>query len=105
MMGCLFELILFPFELILDIIFEGYISIMQWIIPERYIKKGFKTVLKVIVWIISIVLLVILIIGLLAALHPEVTVFDLWKLIFVPLAIILVQIILGVIVRFIVNKK
>ena len=104
-MGCLFELLVLPIEYLLELIIDGWFSLMQWIIPEKFINKGVKIVLRVIVWIVSFALLVILIIGLLAALLTEATVFDLWKLIFIPLAIVLVQIILGIVVRYVINKK
>ena len=104
-MGCIFELLVLPIEYLLEFIIDGWFSLMQLIIPKKFINKGIEIALRVIVWIISFSLLVILIIGLLAALLTEATVFDLWKLIFVPLAIALVQIILGVIVRYVINKK
>ena len=98
-------MLVLPIEYLLELIIDGWFSLMQWIIPEKFINKGIKIVLRVIVWIVSFALLVILIIGLLAALLTEATVFDLWKLIFIPLAISLVQIILGVVVRYVINKK
>jgi hypothetical protein len=104
-MGCLFELLVLPIEYLLELIIDGWFSLMQWIIPEKYINKGIKIVLRVVVWIVSFALLVTLIIGLLAALLTEATVFDLWKLIFIPLAIALVQIMLGVVVRYVINKN
>ena len=105
MMGCLFELLLFPIEEFLDLIIGGWFELMQMIVPDKFITKGFWLVLKIIVYIFSIAILVILIIGLLAALLTEATVLDLWKLIFIPLGISVVQILLGIIVRCITRKK
>ena len=104
-MGCLFELIVLPIEYLLELIIDGWFSLMQWIIPKKCINKGIKIALRIIVCIISFVLLVILIIGLLAALLTEATILDLWKLIFIPLTIALIQIILGIVVRYVINKK
>ena len=104
-MGCLIELLVLPIEYLLELIICGWFSLMQCIIPEKYINKGIEIVIRIIVWIVSFALLVTLIIGLLAAILTEATVFDLWKLIFIPLAIALVQIILGVIVRYVINKN
>ncbi len=104
-MGCLLELLLLPFEALFELIIGGWFELMQWIVPDKYISRGLKIALKIVVGVFSAVVFIILIIGLLAALLTEATVFDLWKLIFIPLGISIVQILWGVIVRCITNKK
>ena len=48
-MGCLF----FPLELLGDAIIEGWFFLMEWIIPERYFSRTFRTVLRILVWVFS----------------------------------------------------
>lgn len=104
-MGCLAEILLLPLELLVDWIFESWFSLMQWIIPEKRFSKKTENILKVIVFVFSMVLLVTFIIGMLAAALTEATVLELWKLTLLPLGISLVQIILGVIVRIVKRRK
>lgn len=104
-MGCLFDFFLLPFEALFDFILNGWISLMQLIVPDKRITRGASIALKSIILVFSTVLLFIFIMGLLAAIFTEATVFELWKFIFIPLGIGLAQILLGVIVHFTVNKK
>ena len=62
-MGCL----LLPFELILDLIIEGWFSLIQWILPEKIFSNVFRNVLKILIGIFSAILLIIFIIGILGA--------------------------------------
>lgn len=104
-MGCLFELLLSPFEALFDLIINGWFSLMQWIIPEKYLGRTARFILKIIIGIFSAVLLLIFLLGILAAALTDATVMDLRKLIFIPLGISIAQIILGVIVRIFTRKK
>ena len=104
-MGCLLEALLFPFELLFDFIVDGYFQLMQMIVPDKFITTGTRIILKVIVYIFSIAVLVVFILGVLIALLTEATVLDLWKLIFIPLGIVVIQILLGLIIRCITRKK
>ena len=61
-MGCL----LLPFELIFDLIFDGWINLMQMIVPERTSNKNFRIILKILVYIFTSVLLFSIVIGLFA---------------------------------------
>lgn len=99
-MGCL----LLPFELIFDLIIEGWFSLMQWVVPKKTISTGFCTAFKILIGIYSAILMVIFIIGILCAIATELTVFDLWKLIFIPLGLSVIQIVLGIVVRCITKK-
>ena len=95
-MGCL----LFPFELLFDGIFEGWLYLMEWIVPERFISPTFRIVLKVIVWIFSFFLLLIMGLGIFAIISPDPDTHLLGKyMLFVPLGISAVQIVFGIIVR------
>lgn len=103
--GCLFEILFLPFEFIAEFIINGYVSLMQQIIPERHTGKLARSLLKAIVAIFSAVLFSVFLIGILIAAFTEATVMNLWKLIFIPLGISLVQIILGIILRIVTRKK
>ena len=101
-MGCLF----FPLELLVDGIIEGWFYLMEWVIPERYITRTFRIVLKVIVWIFSALLFLIMGLGVFAIISPDPYTHLIGKyMIFIPLGISAVQIALGIIVRIISKKK
>ncbi len=101
-MGCL----LFPLELLVDGIIEGWFYLMEWIIPERYLTRTFRIVLKVFVWIFSALLLFIIFLGIFAIISPDPDTHLLGKyMVFMPLGISAVQILLGIIVRVISKKK
>ena len=101
-MGCL----LFPLELLVDGIIEGWFYLMEWIIPERYLTRTFRIVLKVFVWIFSALLLFVIFLGIFAIISPDPDTHLLGKyMVFMPLGISAVQILLGIIVRVISKKK
>ena len=101
-MGCL----LFPLEFLVDGIIEGWFYLMEWIIPERYLTRTFRIVLKVFVWIFSALLLFIIFLGIFAIISPDPDTHLLGKyMVFMPLGISAVQILLGIIVRVISKKK
>ena len=101
-MGCLF----FPLELLVDGIIEGWFYLMEWIIPERYITRTVRIVLKVFVWILSSLLFVIMFLGVFAIISPDSDTHLLGKyMILIPLGISAIQILLGIIVRIISKKK
>lgn len=103
-MGCLFNILVLPFEFIFEeIIWNWYIA-MTWIFPKTIGGKIFRLFLKFIVAIECIILALFFIIGILTAISPEVTVFDLWKLVFIPIGISLVQIATGAVIRFVIIK-
>ena len=87
--GC----ILFPFELIFEGIIEGWFYLMQWFVPERVLRKGFRTALKIIVGIFTLLS------------DDEYTNYMGKFMVFIPLGISVAQIILGIIVRCITKKK
>ena len=101
-MGCLF----FPLELLVDGIIGGWFYLMEWIIPDRYITRTLRIVLKVFVWIFSGLLFVIMFLGIFAIISPDPDTHLLGKyMILIPLGISAIQILLGVIVRIIVKRK
>lgn len=104
-MGCLLKIIFLPFELIFQLIIEGWFLSMQWIVPERFSGAVTRMILRIIIGIFSVVLMVIFLIGIFGAAFTEATVLDMWKLIFIPIGISLAQIILGAIVRAISRNK
>ena len=101
-MGCL----LFPLELLVDGIIESWFYLMEWIIPERYISRTFRTALKVVVWIFSVLLFLIMGLGVFAVISPDSDTHLLGKyMIFIPLGISFIQILFGIIVRIISKKE
>lgn len=104
-MGCLFDILLLLFECLFESIVEGWFSLMQWIVPKKRFGQGTRLLLQIIIGIFSVVLLVTFVIGIFGALFTEATAFDLWKLIFIPLGISVVQILIGIIVRLTTRKK
>ena len=101
-MGCLF----FPLELLVDGIIEGWLYLMEWIVPERYLSRTFRIVFKVFVWIFSALLLFTMLLGIFAIISPDPDIHVFGKyMVFVPLGISAVQILIGIIVRIISKKK
>jgi len=101
-MGCLF----FPLELLADGIIDGWFLLMEWIVPEKYLSRRLRIVLKVFVWIFSCLLFFIMALGVFAIISPDPDTHLLGKyMVFIPLGISAVQILLGIIVRIISKKK
>ena len=101
-MECLF----FPLELLVDGIIECCFYLMEWIIPDRYITRTFRIVLKVFIWIFSALLFLIMGLGVFAIISPDPDTHLLGKyMIFIPLGISAIQILIGLIVRIISKKK
>lgn len=101
-MGCL----LFPLEFLIDSIIEGWFYLMEWIIPERYISRTLRIVLKICVWIFSTVLFMIMVIGFFAIISDDADTKQFGKyMFFIPLGISIVQIVIGIVVRIISKKK
>lgn len=101
-MGCL----LFPLELIFDAILDAYSYLMELIVPDKVLGKGARITLKIIVAVFTCILLGIMFIGLIAVISDDKDTRQLGKLmIFIPLGISAVQIVLGIIVRWITKKR
>jgi len=100
--GCLEFLLEFIFEAVL----EGYITLMQWIIPQKRIGNRFQIILKTIVGIVTGLLLITMLLGIFAMLSADEYIVHIGRyMIFIPLAISLFQIIIGIIMRIIARKK
>lgn len=101
-MGCL----LFPFELLFDGAIEGWLYLMQWIVPEKGLSRGLCIGLKILVGIFTIVLLISMILGIFALISEDEYVNYIGKfMVFIPLGISVVQIVFGIIFRFVSKKK
>ncbi len=101
-MGCLF----FPLDLLVDSIIEGWIYLMEWIVPERYISRTLRIVLKVLVLIFSYLLLFVMFLGVFALISDDAYTKQIGRyMVFIPLGISIVQILLGIIVRIVSKKK
>ena len=101
-MDCLF----FPLELLVDAIIEGWFFLMEWIIPEQYLSRTFRTVLRILVWVFSALLLFIMLLGVFALISDDIYVKQIGKyMLFIPLGISAVQIVFGIIVRIVSKRK
>ena len=101
-MGCLF----LPFELLVDAIIDGWFFLMEWIIPERYLSRTFRIVLKICVCVFSGLLLFAMLLGVFAIISDDAYVKQIGRyMLFIPLGISAVQITLGIIVRLVSKKK
>lgn len=97
---------IFPLELLVDGIIEGWFSLMEWIIPERFITRTLRIVLKIFVWIFSSLLLFVILLGAFAIISNDPDTKQLGRyMVFIPLGISAIQIFLGIIVRIISKKK
>ncbi|MBO5421365.1 MAG: hypothetical protein J6A67_05430 [Clostridia bacterium] len=103
-MGCLFNILVLPFEFILEEIIGNWFVSMTWIVPKNIGGKFFRFFLKFLIAIEMIILALFFVIGIISAISPDLTVWDLCKLIFIPLGISIVQILVGAIVKFASNK-
>lgn len=101
-MGCL----LLPFELIFDGMIEGYFALMQWIVPNRIFGERVRIILKIFAGIFTSALLFFMILGIFAMLNNDEGIKYIGKLMFfIPLGISIVQIIIGIVIHYISNKK
>ena len=101
-MGWLF----LPLELLVDGIIGGWLYLMEWIVPERYISRTFRIILKVFVWIISALLLFVILVGVFAIISDDSYIKQLGMyMVFILLGISAVQILLGILFRIVSKKK
>ena len=101
-MGCLF----FPLELLGNAIIEGWFFLMEWIIPERYLSRTIRTVLRILVWVFSVFLLLVMLLGVFAIISDDTYTKQIGRyMLFIPLGISAVQIIFGIIVRIVSKRK
>lgn len=104
-MGCLGCLGFLP-ELIFEAILEGYFTLMQWIIPQKWIGKHFRTALKIIVGIFTVLLFAVMLLGVFALISADDDIKRFGRyMVFIPLAISTVQILFGIILRTISKRK
>ena len=101
-MGCLF----FPLELLVEAIIEGWFFLMERIIPERYLSRTLRTVLRIFVWVFSAFLLFVMLLGVFAITSNDIYVKQIGKyMFFIPLGISAVQIFFGIIVCIVSKRK
>ena len=93
-------------ELIFEAIIDGCFYSMQRIIPEKWLGKNFRIILKILVGIFSVILFISIFLGLFALISDDSDTKEIGRyLVFIPLAISGFQIFLGIIVHIITNKK
>lgn len=101
-MGCLF----LPFEWLLESILDGWFCLMQWIVPSKKLGKGTRAFLKILAFIFSLIFFVSMVLGGLAFISDNQFTHQMGKyLLFIPLGISAVQIIFGIIIRYIEKHK
>ncbi|MEE1017908.1 MAG: hypothetical protein UH824_00310 [Acutalibacteraceae bacterium] len=97
---------MFILELIIDAIVDCWFDLMEWIVPEKSIGIKAQIILNMIVFIFTLLLFITLIFGIFAIFSDDPYIRLIGKyMVFIPLCISAVQIILGIIVRVIENKK
>ena len=102
-MGCLVELI---FEVIFQMIFDCYIELMQLIVPDNIVSEKTKKIIKNTVTTIASLSMAFLIIGLVLILPDDPSIKIVGKyMTFIPLTIIVLQILLGIVVLIVKRFK
>lgn len=102
-MSCLIE---FFGELFFELITYCYIKLMQLIVPDKVISEKTKKTIKDTVTTIAALLFITLIIGVILLLQDDPAIKIIGKyMTFIPLSIIVLQIIAGLIIKIITNHK
>ncbi len=96
---------MFFLEFLFDSIFEGWMLLMGWIIPEERLKPKHALLLHAAVLIFSAILLLVFLFGVFAVAFTDVPLKDFWIPIFVPLGISALQITAGILARILSRRK
>lgn len=109
-MGCLFELIELIVEILVDGFFElivhGYLKLMSLIVPNKTISDDTKYRLEIVVKTFSAIVGITLIIGLLLVMQSDPIIKNIGRyLTYIPLAIIGIQIVLGILFKIVSKKR
>lgn len=97
-MGCLFEFIF-------DVFIDGWFALMLLIVPEKWSSKRLQIFLKTIVVIITCLLFIVMFLGVFALISDDEYTKTIGRyMVYIPLAISLVQILLGITLRIIAKK-
>ncbi len=97
-MGCLFEFIF-------DVFIDGWFDLMLLIGPEKWSSKRLQIFLKIIVVIITCLLFIVMFLGVFALISDDEYTKTIGRyMVYIPLAISLVQILLGITLRIIAKK-
>ena len=102
-MGCLLELF---FEIFVEGIFEligyCYIMLMQLIVPDKKVSEKAKKTIRNIATTFAVLLAVVLIIGFILLVQEDLFVKNIGKyMTYIPLSIMVLQILLGIIVKIV----
>lgn len=96
----------FLFELICDLIVDGYVELMCLVLPRKRIGKVARFVLELVVQIVSVLLLSCILFGIFQCFET-----DPWErmlgkcMVWIPVGIIVTQIGLGIILRAVRKKR
>ena len=102
-MGCLLELF---FEIFVEGIFEligyCYIKLMKLIVPDKKVSEKTKKTIRNIATTFAVLLAVVLIIGFILLVQEDLFVKNIGKyMTYIPLSIMVLQILLGIIVKIV----
>ncbi len=102
-MGCLLELFFEIFgEGIFELIGYRYIKLMQLIVPNKKVSEKTKKTIRNIATTFAVLLAVVLIIGFILLVQEDLFVKNIGKyMTYIPLSIMVLQILLGIIVKIV----
>ena len=106
-MGCLLELFLEVFiEGMLNVVMYFYLKLAHVFIPDKEISNKKRKKIRNAITTFSCLLFISMIIGVLFLLPPSLTLNNIGKcMVFIPLSIIVLQIVLGIVVVVVKNIK
>lgn len=106
-MGCLFELFFeIIFELIIELIGTCYIKLMQLVVPNKTFSEKAIRVIRYTITTIAALLGITLIIGLILLVQADPFIKVVGKyMTYISLTIMVVQIVLGIVVKVVFHKK
>lgn len=96
---------MFFLEFLFDSILEGWLHLMGWIVPEERLKPVHAFLLQIGVMIFSAILIFVFLFGVFVVAVADVPLKDFWIPIFVPLGIMVLQMIAGICVRISSRRK
>ncbi len=105
-MNCLFGCLFLPFELAFDALLDGWLYLMELIIPQRMKSKAAHIAITVLVWIFSALLLLAVFVGVILLFNPDPLLKSLGKTVLcTSLSVSAVQITVGIILQIVRKRK
>ena len=106
-MGCILDFLLdVLLEGFIELVLYGYLTLMSWIVPDKAFTPQAEKAVKRVVLIFSGILLLLILIGLALLIQEDPVIVTIGKhMTYIPLAIIGVQVLLGMIVKLFRKKR